>query len=118
MSYQPAIGRNGADLRSITCTQRPDLFLDIRDGDRRAIHVFNLKYKVNRGKNNLDEPVKNDVDKMYAYRDAIRDEMGGHVVSSAALLHPGKDIALATADFAAHELLPGSAYLGLSATVA
>jgi predicted component of viral defense system (DUF524 family) len=34
-------------------------------------------------------PKKEDVDKMHAYRDAIRDVSGAHVVQHAATLYPG-----------------------------
>ena len=118
LSYQRAISRNGADLRSITYTQRPDLILDVRDTDWRAVHVFDPKYKVDRGESNAARPMKNDIDKMHAYRDAIRDEAGRHIVSSAAILHPGRDMSFVTAEVAAHELLPGSPHLGLCAAVA
>lgn len=38
------------------------------------------------------KPKKVDIDKMHAYRDAIRDEQGRRVVDYAAILFPGPEV--------------------------
>ena len=116
--YQQQIAQNGKDLRSISYPQRPDLILDVRDGEWRSVHVFDPKYKLAGSETGPAEPLKADIDKMHAYRDAIRDGEGTHVVRSAAILYPGDDRTFATPKIAAHQLLPGSAHDGLRSSIA
>ncbi|MFL5663618.1 MAG: nuclease domain-containing protein, partial [Ktedonobacteraceae bacterium] len=51
------------------------------------------KYKLEGGQAGMDDgnglPKKEDIDKMHAYRDAIRDKAQRRVVQSAAILYPG-----------------------------
>ncbi|MFL5665592.1 MAG: nuclease domain-containing protein [Ktedonobacteraceae bacterium] len=55
--------------------------------------MFDPKYKLEGGQAGMDDgnglPKKEDIDKMHAYRDAIRDEAQRRVVQSAAILYPG-----------------------------
>jgi hypothetical protein len=86
----------GAGLRSITYTQRPDVAIEIRTpGHRPRVVLFDPKYKLD-GEALAEEvgdgkPKKVDIDKMHAYRDAIRDVDGERVVDYAAILYPGPD---------------------------
>ena len=78
----------------------------IETGRQSVIALFDPKYKLwseSTGEIDRDEiddgqelqagdgsrPVKMDIDKMHAYRDAIRDETGTRVVRYAAILYPG-----------------------------
>jgi predicted component of viral defense system (DUF524 family) len=86
-------GHTGS-LRSLTYEQRPDIAIEIRAPERSPqVLVLDPKYKLDsewegeiRGG---ARPVKTDLDKMHAYRDAIRDDSGRHVVRYAAILYPG-----------------------------
>jgi predicted component of viral defense system (DUF524 family) len=67
---------------------------------RRALHLFDLKYKLD-GKTGEDgasdgRPKKDDIDKMHAYRDAIRDAAFNRVVQTATILYPGPDASYPT----------------------
>ena len=91
LHVQRSFTRTGADLHSISFEQRPDLVLEVQgDAGRRALHLFDPKYKLS-GAELKGVPVKADIDKMHAYRDAIRDGDGLRVVRSAAVLYPGPD---------------------------
>ena len=83
-------GRSGI-LRSTSFTQRPDVAIEVRrpDGSIDVI-VFDPKYKLDADEQGSGLPLKSDVDKMHAYRDAIRDSAGRHVVRMAATLYPGR----------------------------
>ena len=59
------------------------------------LFVFDPKYKLDSEGQEDEEgltgsPNKSDIDKMHAYRDAIREEGGERVVEYAALLYPGR----------------------------
>jgi len=113
---QPSFSPGGRPLRSISKTQRPDLVIEIDrpDGPPRLL-VIDPKYKLiadlarqanveldtEAGAPNEDadsgdlaagRPVKADIDKMHAYRDAIRTIEGAPVVEWAAILYPGSGI--------------------------
>lgn len=87
-------------LRSISYSQRPDIAIEVTDssGDK-TVYLFDPKYKLDAERAD-EEPEteglssgrakKPDLDKMHPYRDAIRDEGGGHVVRYGAVLYPGK----------------------------
>lgn len=71
---------------SVSFLQRPDLALEITQADGRlAIYVFDAKYKLD---SEAARPQKVDIDKMHAYRDAIRPQ-GQAAVRYAAILYPG-----------------------------
>jgi len=92
--YSDAIGSIG--LRTNTYLQRPDIAVEIRDPDGSInVVLFDPKYKVAEYSGVLDKslkPLKADIDKMHAYRDAIRDQDGVRVVSFAAILYPGPTV--------------------------
>ena len=114
---EAAYGRNTA-LKSVSFQQRPDVALEVcRAEQAPRVYLFDPKYKLdgefisetsdeeavsdltqaeitmargsltNGGRN--PRPMKVDVDKMHAYRDAIRDSSGSRVVEYAAILYPG-----------------------------
>ena len=80
--------------RSVSFPQRPDIVLEVRAQDLEPrLFVFDPKYKLD--SEGLDEeglvgrPKKSDIDKMHAYRDAIRGYGGRQVIDYAAILYPG-----------------------------
>lgn len=92
--------RGGRPLRSTSFAQRPDLTVEVVSADGQVgLWLLDPKYKLDSEANPevqqdsapQGQPKKVDIDKMHAYRDAIRDEHGAHVVRSAAILYPGKD---------------------------
>ena len=71
--------------------------------------MFDPKYKLDSegGAEPGDgSPKKADVDKMHAYRDAVRDRTGRRVVTYAATLYPGHTVTYGT-DVAALRMYPG-----------
>lgn len=80
-------------LRSMSFAQRPDVAVEVlRPGHPARVYLFDPKYKL---EGELDiargqRPLKVDIDKMHAYRDAIRDADGRRVVQYAAILYPGE----------------------------
>jgi predicted component of viral defense system (DUF524 family) len=83
-------------LHAFTYSQRPDIAIEIDgpNGYRDAI-LFDPKYKLDGSieqDSDRQRPVKPDIDKMHAYRDAIRDSHGKPVVSFAAVMYPGRTI--------------------------
>jgi hypothetical protein len=92
---EPTYGRAGP-LYSISFFQRPDIAVEVihPDGQRRVV-VFDPKYKLD-GESAAEgighgRPQKSDIDKMHAYRDAIRDHALRRVVTYAAILYPGPE---------------------------
>jgi hypothetical protein len=86
--------RNGTPLRSVSYEQRPDIALEIeREGQPPRVLVFDPKYKLDseelEGEITDGRPKKVDIDKMHAYRDAIRDTANEHAVEFAAIIYPG-----------------------------
>lgn len=86
-------GKRGR-LRNISYEQRPDVAVEIHPAQRAPrVLVFDPKYRleseVSEGLVPDGKPKKVDIDKMHAYRDAIRDEQGRRVVEYAAILYPG-----------------------------
>ncbi len=82
--------------RSVSFPQRPDIVLEVRAFDSAPrLFVFDPKYKLDSEDRDDDEegltgrPKKSDIDKMHAYRDAIRGEDDQRVVEYAAILYPG-----------------------------
>ena len=101
---QPTYSTGGLGLHSITFSQIPDIALEItRPGLPVEVQVFDPKYKLRQPASSTDSeidgneevfpggPKKTDIDKMHAYRDAIRRDDGSHAVSYAAILYPGED---------------------------
>jgi hypothetical protein len=86
-------GKTTSPLGSVSFLQKPDIAIELErpEGDREVL-VFDPKYKLvsEEGAEPGDgTPKKVDVDKMHAYRDAIRDGHGRRVVRYAATLYPG-----------------------------
>jgi hypothetical protein len=102
---QPTFGRTTSGLRSISMWQRPDVVVEVSKGaEPPTLLLFDPKYKLRSedqppGEDaDADEaipsgqPKKIDIDRMHAYRDAIRDAANGRVVSYAAILYPGPEV--------------------------
>lgn len=85
-------GREG-DLHSVSFEQRPDVALEVHRGGRAELLLFDPKYKLDSEHQEPSEghPKKVDIDKMHAYRDAIRDAQQRPVVRFVATLYPGKE---------------------------
>jgi predicted component of viral defense system (DUF524 family) len=99
--------RTGEPLHSISLPQVPDVVVQVDQPSQPSqLLIFDPKYKL-RSENlvGTDEdeegvtegmstgrsgrPKKIDIDRMHAYRDAIRDGVGNRVVKNAAILYPG-----------------------------
>lgn len=87
---------------SVSFSQRPDVVIEVQEPSGAvALWLLDPKYKLDseRGAGASDdadttppgEPKKVDIDKMHAYRDALRDAAGAPVVRLAAILYPGPD---------------------------
>jgi predicted component of viral defense system (DUF524 family) len=91
---QRTYSRGHGRLHSASYEQRPDVSIEIEDGDGTVrILIFDPKYKLDSeqsdGAITDARPKKTDIDKMHAYRDAIRNQDDQPVVSYAAILYPG-----------------------------
>jgi predicted component of viral defense system (DUF524 family) len=103
-------------LRSISYTQIPDIVVDIRDASGSSrLYLFDPKYKLDGELSDNAElpdgkPKKIDIDKMHAYRDAIRDTNGDRIVESAMILYPGPPVSYARG-IGALQAIPGRSEL-------
>ncbi len=107
-------GKSG--LHSISYGQRPDVAVEIHlPHEPPKVYLLDPKYRLEgeslEGEIDDGKPKKVDIDKMHAYRDAIRDENAGRPVRYAAILYPGPRIHYAKG----LEALP--AYPGLEETL-
>ncbi|ALG68195.1 DUF2357 domain-containing protein [Beggiatoa leptomitoformis] len=85
--------------------QRPDIAIEIENSvGELQVYLFDPKYKLD---SHQDKPQKVDIDKMHAYRDAIR-QRGKHVVRYAAILYPATTQQF-TAEIAAFMAIPSQA---------
>jgi PD-(D/E)XK nuclease superfamily len=89
-TYSP---RSGA-LSSASYPQTPDIAVEIDEpGQPVRVVIFDPKYKLDseeiEGEINDGRPKKVDIDKMHAYRDAIRDLRHKRAVEYAAIIYPG-----------------------------
>ena len=80
-------------LHSASYEQKPDVAIEIEDNDRSTqVLIFDPKYKLDseeiEGEIRDARPKKVDIDKMHAYRDAIR-QNDERMVTFAAVLYPG-----------------------------
>jgi hypothetical protein len=97
MIPEPTYGRDGV-LFSITLAQRPDVVIEVNRRSSTKLLIFDPKYKLqdDAGESQVGEhnpkPNKADIDKMHAYRDAIRDRQGNRVAEYAAILYPGETV--------------------------
>ena len=83
-----------ADFHSESFSQIPDITIEVRRGDNISLFVFDPKYKLfsdATGSSNSERPVKEDIDKMHSYRDAIRDSNNRRPVHLAAIFYPGPE---------------------------
>lgn len=93
-----AYRRHGGEGRlwSTTYEQRPDVAVEVLPPDGPpSVYLFDPKYKLDgeplESATGAGKPKKVDIDKMHAYRDAIRDRDGRRVVRYAAILYPGSE---------------------------
>lgn len=98
---QRSFSRTTKPFRSMSFAQRPDLTVEITGTDRgRSLIVFDPKYKLRSedmtstpADDSLEgppgQPKKVDIDKMHAYRDAVRDAEFEPAIRYAAILYPG-----------------------------
>jgi hypothetical protein len=126
-------GKSGK-LRSISYQQRPDIAVEVvQPGQPVRVYLFDPKYKLwgetlaGGGQRIFDafdksgyedilsydeeaqdrsKPTKVDIDKMHAYRDAIRGEAGERVVQYASILYPGQTVSYSSG-LAALRAVPG-----------
>jgi len=102
--------RGGGLFRSISFSQRPDLTVEVqRPGTSPELWLLDPKYKLDSdqpGQAGDGRPVKGDIDKMHAYRDAIRTSEGALTVRFAAILYPGRTTEY-TPGLAALRAVPG-----------
>lgn len=111
--YKRRFKPGNAALRSISFVQEPDITLEVCDAaGGRVLHLLDPKYKLAAYEQGKNKPIKEDIDKMHAYRDAIRDQADQRVVHSAAILFPGDDRVYGDG-IGALGLLPGSPRAGL-----
>lgn len=107
---------SSGELRSASFTQRPDVAIELRSADGQTdVILFDPKYKLDADDEGSGLPVKSDVDKMHAYRDAVRSRDGRHVVRFAGTIYPGQTRFYGT-DVAAIGGLPGSADIRVTLT--
>jgi predicted component of viral defense system (DUF524 family) len=91
---QRTYGKRSDMLHSISYEQRPDVAVEVCEPNQPVrIYLFDPKYKLDSETPEesfiSSKPLKVDIDKMHAYRDAIRDEEDRRVVQYAAILYPG-----------------------------
>lgn len=96
---EQSYGASGS-FRSISFVQRPDITIKIeRRGADPELLLLDPKYKLDSDAEGSSEltgkPKKIDIDKMHAYRDAIRDNQGRRIVSSACTIYPGPSVSYA-----------------------
>lgn len=128
LTAQRTYGRTGA-LRSVSFQQCPDVSIRIDPPERPPrLVLFDPKYKllsesVEHGAQTDEAPPgpgrprKVDIDKMHAYRDAIRDEAGSRIVEYAAIVFPGETVSF-DAGVEAIGAVPGATEGAVSAVVA
>ena len=97
---QRAYARSGP-VSSISFTQVPDVTLEVRPllGPP-ELYLFDPKYKLDsdQSESTNSAPKKEDIDKMHAYRDALRGHSNERVVKYAAILYPGSGVSYAPGD--------------------
>jgi PD-(D/E)XK nuclease superfamily len=91
---QRTYGR-GHGLHSVSYAQIPDIAIEVSSPTRpTCVYLLDPKYRLDGEVLGIEanpdsKPTKVDIDKMHAYRDAIRDDQGNHVISYAGILYPG-----------------------------
>jgi predicted component of viral defense system (DUF524 family) len=109
---QRTYARATSPLHSISFEQTPDLAIEVGKPDgEREVYLLDPKYKLDgeavEGDAPVGKPLKVDIDKMHAYRDAIRDADSRRAVRLAAILYPGQTKSF-DSGLAALSAIPGS----------
>jgi hypothetical protein len=96
LTPERSYGASGT-IRSISFSQVPDISITVESpGERPRLLLLDPKYKLDSESEAALEtggrPKKVDIDKMHAYRDAIQDTDGRHVVSAACTIYPGPTV--------------------------
>ena len=96
LTPERSFGSTGA-TRSVSFRQVPDITIAIeRPGVPPELLLLDPKYKLDsdgtNGGPSDGRPKKVDIDKMHAYRDAIRDTEGRHLVTEACTIYPGPGV--------------------------
>src|SRR5262249_21413105 len=95
LTPQLGYSRNSSPVQSISFGQTPDITVEVvRHGGQPVLYLFDPKYKLDSetdGQPGDGKPKKVDIDKMHAYRDALRDSEQRRVVRYAAILYPGPE---------------------------
>lgn len=103
--------RRTGGFYSASFEQRPDVVIEVQPPDAPPrLYLFDPKYRLDAEDDATGRPKKADIDKMHAYRDAIRDTTGDDAtrpVRLAAILYPGPRTRFGPG-IAALEALPGS----------
>lgn len=81
--HERSFGAQGP-VRSLSRQQRPDITLVHQDQNHYRLWVFEVKFR-----SAGHQPLKADLDRLHAYRDALRNREGEAVVRQAVLLYPG-----------------------------
>ena len=96
LTPQRSYYRASRPMRSISFGQTPDVTIEVlRPGESPVLYLFDPKYKLDSeadAEAGDGKPKKVDIDKMHAYRDAIRGPSDERVVRYAAILYPGPAI--------------------------
>ncbi len=108
-----SIRHGGRQFRSVSFTQRPDIVVTVEKPEEATrMLVLDPKYKLDsefsQDGESDGQPKKEDIDKMHAYRDAIRSPDGSQPVVCAGILYPGGDVSFGN-EIAAISALPGQA---------
>ncbi|WP_185974725.1 nuclease domain-containing protein [Deinococcus detaillensis] len=102
MTSERTFRRQGSAFRSVSFEQRPDLVIEVqRENGLAELWILDPKYKLDSENDPVSgeahqpdpagRPKKTDIDKMHAYRDAIRSPAGAQAVRFAGILYPGPD---------------------------
>jgi predicted component of viral defense system (DUF524 family) len=95
-------------MRSISFMHVPDVTVEVRaPGGAPHLYLFDPKYKLDSQQSDTFEtvgPTKEDIDKMHAYRDAIRGANDARVVKYAAILYPGPSVTFPRLDVGVGEV--------------
>jgi hypothetical protein len=91
---QRGYARSGP-VKSMTFTQIPDVTVEVRPpSGPLQLYLFDPKYKLDSDQLDTSDvwPKKEDIDKMHAYRDALRGPETERVVRYAAIMYPGPSV--------------------------
>ena len=99
LTPERTFGLKPCSAYSVSFSQKPDLAIEVKDPSGEvSLWLLDPKYKLDSDGSAISDqvdrtppgkPKKVDIDKMHAYRDALRDTDGRRVVRFAAILYPG-----------------------------